>query len=467
MALGRNLFIFGNHILYNLAHTLFNVAPENAYLIFKYAVLAQAPLAVVACWMLARDVTASVYSATFAALLVVLSPVFVLYSGQVMTDVPSVLLLAIALIIHLRGIRQERAAFLLIGAGLLGLGLNLRETFGFYSLWIIGAPFLLGWKLRRRELGLVALSLGIFLVLGLGWFAYWFLTDSHYRFVWFGWRESMRQESARHPVSIINLKPYLMYFFITAPLVFLTLPFAAFNEWRRRKLSPLLVLGLMGLIADVLLFFNYSTTVNWRYFLTGLPALAPITADFMIRALSNFLGTVRLAFITAAAAAFALVGTFGVLIKPISEQFIGRRAMSMEYRHQLMKVPRDAVMISGGQTIAVIYWKAIGIGKWETIGTGGGWPGDKLIPIIENYIQEGRRVFIDSDPRWWPPCGWQSDEIPAIVDLENRFRFRRITETIYELRPPTDDSAGDDPELHRLLPGNRPEETSKCPPGRA
>ena len=31
-------------------------------------------------------------------------------------------------------------------------------------------------------------------------------------------------------------------------------------------------------------------------------------------------------------------------------------------------------MISGAQTIAVIYWKAIGAGEWETIGTGGGWP---------------------------------------------------------------------------------------------
>ena len=30
MALGRNLFIFGNHFLYELANALFGVAPENA-----------------------------------------------------------------------------------------------------------------------------------------------------------------------------------------------------------------------------------------------------------------------------------------------------------------------------------------------------------------------------------------------------------------------------------------------------
>ena len=34
-------------------------------------------------------------------------------------------------------------------------------------------------------------------------------------------------------------------------------------------------LAATGLFADLLLFLNYSTAVNWRYFLTGLPAIAP------------------------------------------------------------------------------------------------------------------------------------------------------------------------------------------------
>ena len=467
MALGRNLFIFSNHVLYQVVHALFAVAPENAYLIFKYAVLAQAPLATIACWVLARDVTSSTYSATLASLFVVFSPVFVLYAGQVMTDVPSVLLMTMALIIHLRGITQRRAALVLIGAALLGLGVNLRETVGLYALWLLLAPFLLGWKVQRREIGLVALSFVVFLVLGFGWFAYWFITNSHYRYIWFGWRESMRQESSRHPVGISNVIPFLMYFFITAPLVVVTLPFAALNEWRRRKLSPLLVLGLAGLAADLLLFFNYSTTVNWRYFLTGLPALAPLAADYLIRGTTHLLGTVRMAFLSCLAALLVLATVFVILIKPVSERFINRREISKEYRTQLMNVPPDAVMISGSQTIAVIYWKAIGAGKWETIGTGGGWPGDKLVPTIEDHLKSGRRVFIDADPRVWAPCSWQRHEIPAIVDLEKRFRFRRVTDTIFEIRPLADNSAADTPGLNRLLPENRPEETIKCPPGRA
>jgi hypothetical protein len=351
----------------------------------------------------------------------------------------------------------------MLGAALLGFGLNLREAIGLYSPWLIAAPFVCGWKLERRQVMLIALSCLLFFVCATGWFAYWFITVDHYRGIWFGWRDSMQLEAARHPVKLQSLKPYLAYFFVSAPLVFVTLVFAIRNEWRERRLSPLLLLGLMGLFADVLLFFNYGTSVNWRYFLTGLPAIAPLSANFLIRTLGRRLGSVRLAFVTAVVAVLALAVVFSLLIRPASQQFIERRAMSKEYRRQLAQLPRDAVMISGSQTIAVTYWKAIGAGEWETIGTGGGWPGDKLVPLIEDHLKNGRRVFVDADPRWWLPCGWQRDEIPAIVDLQHRFGFRRITDTIYEIRTRGDAGATDLPNLERLRPENRPDDTKKCP----
>jgi hypothetical protein len=155
-----------------------------------------------------------------------------------------------------------------------------------------------------------------------------------------------------------------------------------------------------------------------------------------------------------------------IYMRPISFEFIERRAMSKEYKHRLERVPPDAVMISGSQTIAVHYWAAIGDGDWKAIGTGGGWPGDRLFSMVDNYLNEGRRVFVDIDPRWWLPCGWQRDEIPTIVRLEDHFSFRRVTETIYELRPMGDPLAQDHPNLKRLLPENRPEDTKKCPPAR-
>jgi hypothetical protein len=466
MALGRSLFIFGNHTLFIVARSLFGLSPENAYVLFKYAVVVQAPLAVVACWLLAKQLSNSLRTATIAALLVACSPVFVLYGGQVMTDVPSLLLLTVALLIHLRGIRTKNVWLVLAGATLLGLGVNLRETVGLYLPWLVFGPFVCGWKLGKKEIGYVVASIAVFAVFAFGWFAYWFLTDSYYRGIWHGWLESMRQESARHPVTIANLIPFIMYFFISAPLVFVSLPFAPVREWRLHRLSPLLFLWVTGLFANLMLIFNYSTTVNWRYFLTGLPALVPLGSHALLEQLKRFTKSTRRAFVTCIVAILLLAGIFAIYVRPVSFEFVERRAMSKQYKQRLEAVPPDAVMISGAQTIAVTYWKAIGLGRWKTIGTGGGWPGDQLNSVIQNYFNEGRRVFLDSDPRWWLPCGWQREEIPMIVDLEKHFAFRRVTDTIYEIRPLGEASATDKPNLTRLLPENRPADTKKCPVGR-
>ena len=467
MALGRNLFIFGNHALFVVARNLFHVQPEHAYLIFKYAVVAQAPLAIVACWVLARDVSRSLYTATTAALLIVFSPVFVLYGGQVMTDVPSVLVLAVALVVHLRGVQQRKFWLILAGAALMGLGVNLRETIGFYAPWLVLAPFVFGWKFQKKEVLWIAASCLLFAVLAFGWFAYWYMTDAHYRWIWNGWRDSMRDESTRHPVAVRNLIPYVMYYFISAPLVFLTLTFAPVLEWRKRRMTPMLLLWSVAFGANLLLFFNYSTAVNWRYFLTGLPGIVPLGAYWLLRLAERRFGSLNRAFVACTGAIALLAVILFIYMRPISFEFIERRAMSKDYKHRLDQVAPDAVMISGSQTIAVHYWAAIGEQKWKTIGTGGGWPGERLFDTIQDYLNQGRRVYVDADTRWWLPCGWQRDEIPLIVKLEEHFSFRRVSETIYELRPLGDPAAYDHPNLRRLLPENRPEDTKKCPPGRS
>src|SRR6266404_7605379 len=466
MALGRSLFIFYNHGLYVIAHSVFNLPPQRAYLLFKYTVVAQGVLAVIACWKLTHDVTDSVYAATIAALLVTFSPVFVMYSGQVMTDVPALLLLTVALIIHLRGIRQHRVSLLLFGAGLLGAGVNLRETVAFYSPWLVFAPFVCGWRVNRRGLLLVALSCLVFLFFASSSFAYWFLGDPNYRAAWYGWLESMRAESALHPISIRTVWPWLAFFLATSPLVLITLPLATVREWRQRKLSPTLLLAAVGLFANLLLLLSYSTAIGFRYLSTGLPALIPLTATYLVQTLTTRIGTARRAFIAAAAAIEQIAVCFGTYLWPLRSATTKVRAASKEYDRELMKLPRDAVMISGAQTVAVKYWRGVGSGDWAAIGTGGGWLGDRLVPTIQDHLNQGDRVFLDSDPRWWSPCSWQRDEIPTIVDLENRFGFRRATETIFELRPLGENSARDVANLKSLLPENRPEDLKRCPPGR-
>ena len=464
MALGRLFFIFTNHALWLIAHTVFHLRPEHAYLLFKYAVVAQCPVAVMACWILARDLTRSMYTATIAALLVAVSPVLIIYSGQVMTDVPSVLIVTLALIIHFRGLTSRRMWMVIAGAMLLGTAANVRETAIFYAPWLVIAPFVCGWKLRRREIVCTIFACAAFLFMAFAPFAVWYAMDLNgYRVAWHGWRESMGTEIARHPTELRNLFAYCVFFLALSPMAVVAFPVAAWQEWSARRLTPLLLLAMVGVCANLLLFFNYSTVINWRYFLTGLPALVPLSADYFLRSQLRMMANEKRAFWSVVAGIAFITIVCGIYLRPISSEYIKKRVETKNYLAKLQLLPRDAIVIAGGQTIAVNYWQGIGAGDWQTIGTGSGWPGDKLISEIENHLSLGRRVFLDADPNWWSPCGWQKSETRAITKLEQYFHFRRVSETIFEIRPMADHTARDTPHLERLLPENRPDELRGCP----
>src|SRR5437764_7110066 len=68
MALGRSLFTLFNFALFKFAHAMFGLRAEQAYLLFKFVVVAQTPLAIVAIWILARDLSGSQRAATISAL---------------------------------------------------------------------------------------------------------------------------------------------------------------------------------------------------------------------------------------------------------------------------------------------------------------------------------------------------------------------------------------------------------------
>jgi hypothetical protein len=476
MALGRSLFTLFNFALYQVAHVVAGVRPEHAYLLFKFTVVIETPLAVIACWVLARDLTGSARSATLAALMIACSPILVIYGGQVMTEIPSVLFTAIALVVYLRGVTRSmgvppmfhaphraRATWLILaGAALLGLGVNLRETVGLYSVWLVFAPFVAERKFDRRTIAVVVSSLVIFFVAAFGPFVIWYATSPVFRLDWHTWLSSMQDEAKRHPISAANLKPFLIYFFMCAPLVTVALPFAAWKEWRERGFTLSLLAASVGVFATVMLFFNYSTTINWRYFLTGLPAMAPLAGDFYARIQARRFDSERRGFASAIAGVAFIGALMIVLVPPAGNEYFNRLAQAKTYDARLKLIPRDAVVIAGAQTVAVQYWRGIGLGEWDWIGVGAGWPAGQLESKIDEHLKAGRRVFLDADPRWWLPCEWHLVEVRELAQIEPHFHFKQVAPTVYEILPLDDQSATDHPHLENLLPESRPEEVKKC-----
>ncbi len=454
MLFGRMLFIFANGLAYKLAHAVFGLSAEHAYLLFKYLVVAETPLAVVACWVLVRDLAASRRTATVGALLLTLSPFFIIYSGQAMTEIPSLLLLAVALVVHLRGLRGGHAWQVLLGAALLGIGTNVREVAALYGLWLVVGAFACGWRplSRRRDLLVTAAACAVFFFCALGPFALYYFGDiGNYRAAWHGWVESMRMEEGVHPVSPRNFVPLFFFFFVAAPLVLVALPVAAYQEWLRRHFSPLLALACVGFVANLSLITHYSTVINGRYLLTGLLGIVPLAADYFVRAETARTLERRRGFACAVAGVLLVGLLVGGAFYPFASPTIAGHSLTKNYCARLALLPPDAVVMAGGQTVSVTYYKGIGAGRWDVIGTGGGWPGARLPEVIDEYLRAGRRVFVDADARLWFTDSWRGEETRQLVALQDCFRFRRIADDLYELRPPDDLSALDDPNLRALL----------------
>jgi 4-amino-4-deoxy-L-arabinose transferase-like glycosyltransferase len=453
MLFGRMLFIYTNHLLWSIAHTLFNLPTEYAYLLFKYAVIVQSPIAIVACWTLAYELTRNLRVSTIASLLISLSPFFVTYSGQAMTEIPSILLFAVALTIHIRGIRERRVWLIFIGASLLGLSVNIREVGAIvHAPWLLVGPLVYGWRLGKREILITITACLLFCLSAFGPFAYWFFMNVNgYQAEWYGWAESMRIESARHPVTIYNLLKLLLFFLLTSPLVLLTFPHALKNEWQNVRVSPLFAIALIGFIGNLSLFFNYSTAINPRYLLTGLPTIAPLVAKYLWHITSSRIEPYKRALTIVVLIISTLAVSTGYVIYHFTWRTIRSHGYTKDYISRLRMLPHDAVVMAGTQTVSVTFWRGIGTGNWTTISKGAGWPGPQLIAVIQSHLREGRRVFLDADPHFWPLQGWHLEETKQLIEIEDHFRFKHVSETIYEIKDLQDTTARDRPELQRLL----------------
>jgi 4-amino-4-deoxy-L-arabinose transferase-like glycosyltransferase len=463
MILGRILFIFSNRAAFMLAHELFGLQPEKAYLLFKYMVVLESPLALVAWWVLARDLTGSKRAATAAVLLLGLSPFYVVYSGQAMTEIPSLLVLAIALILHLRGLRSNTVWMVLAGAVLMGACVNIREGAALYAPWLLFAPLVCGWRINGRTIVVTLLACALFLLCAFGPFAIWYWLDiDHYRAAWQTWAAQTKIESSRHPVSLENFRYLFRHFFFAGAMTLVAFPVAAVREYRERGWTPLLLLGLIGICANFSLIIHYSVVLNGRYLLTGLPAMAPLVGSYFVREQNEWMKSATRAFANVVGGILLVAAVFIFMAWPISTTYIKERSLSKDYIKQLQLIPKDAVIIPGSQTVAVTYWRGIGSGDWEVIGSGGSWPGPRLKSQIDEYLARGKRVFVDTDHRWWYPCGWQEMEIRELVGIEGAYHFRRVAGDLYELRPVDDVTATDSANLSKLLPENRPEESKLC-----
>lgn len=428
LGLGRALFLAYNHLLWLLAHHSLGVPPEDAYLVLRYGVIAQSGPAILGLYALFKELTASRLGATLGALSFALSPVFIVYSGRAMSEIPAFLMLGWALWWTLRSLRLGRVKSFYVGALLVGLSANIREFAVFYLPAIPLAARHYGLLWRQALLALV--MAGAAAAAGP---AFWALYRPEYYIPSvITWYRLSAQEAKVHPVTIRNVEFLAKYALACSPVATLLAPFAFKPLLGRRDLRPLLIVGALGLLADLALLANWDLPVNPRYPLTGLLGLAAVSGWLLAGLARRRRRWVTLVFV--ALAALTAAGLVGMRQYLRGQEPAQRSAR--EYFAKVEGLPADAVLIVGARTPLVSFYQGIGARPgWQTIASGSGWPDERLGEVIDGYLAAGRPVFVDFDPQLWASgTRERSREAAGLEMIKREYELELIRDFLYRIR---------------------------------
>src|SRR5262245_13452633 len=427
LGLGRSLFIGYNHLLWIIAHRWFDVPPEQAHLVLRYAVIAQSGPAIAGFYMLCKELTASRLAAYFGALLVAASPFFIIYSGRAMSEIPAILLLSWSLWWMLRSLRLGRLNSFLMASFLFGLSANIREFAVFYLPLVFLAVIIHGY---RWKLGFTALGLAI-----LGAFSgviFWTLykPDSYWPAV-INWYTLSVRERELHPVTTQNLVYFVDFAFNCSCVVALISPFALLLAWFKRRCSTLFVFVFLVLLSNLFMLADHDLPVNPRYLLTGLLGLAAVCGWSLAELIHShhvwatplLLGLLTLT-----------KGTYNNMSKELyGQQWAARAARG--YVAKIESLPWNAALIVGARTPLVNLYSYVGARPyWKIIPSGAGWPDEQLDEKIDDLLIAGRLVYVDFDPELWQ-LGLRSEnrEGPGLEMIKREYRLIHIHDSFYRI----------------------------------
>ncbi len=437
LGLGRALFLASNRALWLIAHHGFGLPPEQAYLVLKAGVIAQSGPAMVGLYALYKELTADLSAALLASLLVVLSPLYIVYSGRGMSEIPGILWWSWSLWLLLRSLRQGRTGLYLWAAVLFGLSANVREFAVFYLPVVVIAGWLYGlcW--------VVSLAAGAVAVMAtlagpICWSLSW---PDFYLPAIRTWSQLSAQERREHPVTIRNLWLLVVCAFLCSPVATLITPAVCHRLYakifqEKLKLEQaqrvVILIGFFGLLAVIVLVANHDLAVNPRYLLTGLIGLAPLCGWWLAAWIKPEMQWRRMKF--AALAALTLISLIGTGFYLHSVQWPQAEA-AREYVATLSTLPDNAVFIVGRHTPLVNFYQRIGARPhWQAIPSGSGWPDDRLEAVIDSHLAEGRPVYVDLDEKLWNEGMREHRREAAGLELiRQRYELGLMKNSLYRL----------------------------------
>jgi hypothetical protein len=327
------------------------------------------------------------------------SPVYVIYGGMVMTEIPMLLASLSGLLVYQRGIDERRAALLLLGGAICGVAIGVREQASVLCApYLVLAPLVVPRERRPRLAHLLLAWTTAAAVLAAAPLV-WSLTDPSYLPTIRGWLRFMREEKLRHPLALVNLPIWVAWLVAIQPVALGPALRGAAGLWRRRRELPAAAtLAGISIVVLLSLVFYQDLLYSPRYLLVGLPGLA-LLAGVALAPLVDRVGARRAIPVLALAAAHVVVlCVAAAIVSPYRSGF----ALARSYHERVARLPASSVLVVGQLCPYISYLKVQGYpSSWEVVCPGWTWPRERLGATIDGHLARGKPVFIDLDHRLW------------------------------------------------------------------
>ena len=437
LLLGRWWFLAFMRGAYLVGKGLFGLSELEGYLAMQVACALCMAGAVAAGMAWTYRMTRSVAAELIFAALLVAGPVFGIYATAVMTEAPALLMLALAFWAWQRATAAERRRGVwAVAAGLaFGVMISMREQAATLAAWPIISCLTDKPSNRWRLLSLAVAACALTLAIGaLGAWAWYPWTDRSYFQNIARWTAEMVKERRLYPVApVANLISLGKFALVAAPLAAILLAPAAIWAALRATRLRWLMLATAPYLLTVLV--NHDMSVNPRFLLPGMFALAPIVAVAVEAAVVRQRGrfALRLAGVSMLIIALTLAATAAGSGYIQKYHFSYARSMSAMYRNML-RLPDDAVILAGPGTPIAQYLNRLALKRFDVIRSGWQWPGEALDDVVAAAMKEGKRVYVNLTEADWKRVDRQSNEWEQLLSVAGDYKLDGSSWPLVRLR---------------------------------
>jgi hypothetical protein len=403
LGFGRPAFLGYNILLWESAKRAFHLDPLKVEVVIMMGTVLIGILGVLIFGQLARQFL-SPAATRMAVLAFAISPMYAIYSGFIMTEVPMlVTLIAAALILWSPGKRNPVLRD--IAAGLLfGVAVGIREqalTLGAAYLWIL---FCRPKRETSRIVSIISFGAAAVVAVLAPVFAFYLVDPA-------GFIEHTRIWIHAIPMGRIqvwnNVQASLLWTIAICPATWLVLAGAGIFLRKKRQsgspelteLGPSIPHGGWGFLCAValpamFLWRDADVQIHPRYLLIALPGTLIFSAFVYNRWAAPRTG--RLLW------AVAHVLLFGVALVGLHPYFQDQAAKMQSARAMKDAVPGDALLIAGNYSPMLDYYRGIGVRpQWQILWSGWDWnplaAEESIVKAWANHVP----VYLSEDPLGW------------------------------------------------------------------